>query len=103
MYYVRRDLDTAEQQCTDGAKASGSYPHWVGKSLILLADIYAERGDLSTAQAALESVIDNNADDKDLIKEANDKLAQYKGKSKTKSKLRADNKDDKNLDMEDGN
>jgi tetratricopeptide (TPR) repeat protein len=103
MYYIRRDLDTAEQQCTDGAKASGSYPHWVGKSLILLADIYAERGDLSTAQAALESVIDNNADDKDLIKEANDKLAQYKGKSKTKSKLRADNKDDKNLDMEDGN
>ncbi len=103
MYYIRRDLDTAEQQCTDGAKASGSYPHWVGKSLILLADIYAERNDLATAQVALESVIENNADDKELVKEATDKLAQYKGKSKTKSKLRADDKDSKTLEMEEGN
>jgi tetratricopeptide (TPR) repeat protein len=102
MYYVRRDLDKAEKLCTEAAQASGSYPHWVGKSLILLADVYAERNDLSTAQAALESVIENNPDDKDLVKEATEKLEQYKGKSKTKSKLRASG-DDSKLEMQDGN
>jgi hypothetical protein len=102
MYYVRRDLDKAEKLCTESAQSSGSYPHWVGKSLILLADVYAERNDLSTAQAALESVIENNADDKELVKEAQEKLDQYKGKSKTKSKLRASG-DDGKLDLDEGN
>lgn len=103
MYYMRRDLDTAEKLCTDGAKASGGYPSWVARSIILLADIYAERNDLSTAQAALESVIENYADDKEIVKEAQDKLDQYKGKSKTKSKLKRDDKDSNTLDMDEGN
>ncbi|MFZ4544884.1 MAG: tetratricopeptide repeat protein, partial [Saprospiraceae bacterium] len=103
MYYLRRDLDLAEQLCTDGAKASGSYPLWVAKSLILIADIYAERNDFSTAQAALESVIDNYKDDKELVKEASEKLEQYKEKSQIKSKLKVDPKDKNTLDMEEGN
>lgn len=104
MYYIRRDLTTAEQQCQDAAKASASYSFWVGKCVILLADIYAERNDLSTAQAALESVIENNPDDKELVAEAQSKLDQYKGKSKTSSKLRADDKKTNGLlDMDDNN
>lgn len=102
MYYIRRDLETAENQCLESAKSSAAYTYWVGKSVILLADVYAERNDLSSAQAALESVIENNPDDKELVAEAKSKLEQYKGKSKTNSKLRSDDKKTNGLlDMDD--
>lgn len=103
MYYERRDLELAYNLCMDGAKASGSYPRWVSKSLILVADISVEREDYSTAQAALETMQENYKDDPELLKEATEKLEQIKVKSQSKSKLINEDKDKKTMDMDEGN
>lgn len=103
MYYIRRDLEQADKWANDAMQNAGSYEVWGAKSLILIADVYAERNDFITAQAALESVIENYADQKTEVQEAKEKLEQYKNKSKTKSKLRSDSKDNKQLDMDEGN
>ena len=100
IYYVRRDLDQAETRCQAANQESGGYPFWVAKSVMLLSDVYAERGDNSTAQAILEGLLDNYSDDKDLVAEAKGKLDVLKGKSKQKSKLIDGKKDNGKLELD---
>jgi len=87
IYFIRKDLETAEQLAQESMEANGEYPYWVAKSLILTADILTEKGDYFNAKAALEAVIENFQDDQEILDEANNKLAAVKKKDKSGNNL----------------
>jgi len=74
IHYKRRELDTAQQITLNANKESSAYPYWVAKSVMLLSDILAEKGDLYNARAALEALLENYDGDQELIAEAKAKL-----------------------------
>lgn len=74
IFYDRGELEIAETQCLETTKRSANYPLWVSKSLILLSDIYSNKGDKINAKAALEALIENYKDDPKIIEEAEQKL-----------------------------
>jgi TolA-binding protein len=100
IHYLRRDLEKAKEQCLENNNESSGYPYWVGKSLLLLSDVFAEQGDLFSARTVLEALIENyeNQTD-DIIPTAKQKLEALKRQAAGESRL------DKNLDnkfMDDG-
>ncbi|MEO1624181.1 MAG: tetratricopeptide repeat protein [Bacteroidota bacterium] len=99
IYYVRRDLEVAQQLCLNANKESSNYPYWIAKSVILLSDVLAEKGDLFNAQAALESLIENYDEDQELVNIAKAKLAQLKNQESASSRLRVDD-NSTNSDLE---
>ncbi len=88
IHYVRRNLESAKQQCVTNNTENSGYPYWVGKSLILLADVYAEQGDLLSARTVLEALVNNYAiHDDDIIPTAQKKLEIYKKQASSSSRL----------------
>ena len=85
IYYVQRDLDVAQQLCLNANRESAGYNYWIAKSVILLADILAEKGDLFNAQAALEGLIENYDEDQELVNIAKAKLQKLKTQSSNNS------------------
>ncbi len=85
IYYVQRDLDVAQQLCLNANRESAGYNYWIAKSVILLADILAEKGDLFNAQAALEGLIENYDEDEELVNIAKAKLQKLKSQSSNNS------------------
>jgi tetratricopeptide (TPR) repeat protein len=75
IFYLRRNLEEAQRICINANRESAAYPYWVAKSIILLSDILAEKGDLFNARAALDALLNNYTGDQDLIDEARRKLA----------------------------
>jgi len=98
IYYLRKDLESAESLAQEAMEANGEYPYWVAKSLILTADILTEKGDTFNAKAALEAVIENFQEDKEITDEANRKLAAIKKKEGSGSK--ANKNKDKDLELD---
>ncbi len=100
IYYVQRDLDIAQQLCLNANKESAGYNYWIAKSVILLADILAEKGDLFNAQAALEGLIENYDEDQELVSIAKAKLEQLKSRAAASNRLIDDSGDDSSFEME---
>ncbi|MCC6723304.1 MAG: tetratricopeptide repeat protein [Saprospiraceae bacterium] len=75
IHYQKRDLEKAKKRCLDNNNDNSNYPYWVGKSLLLLSDVFAEQDDLFSAKTVLEALIENY-DDKtdDIIPTAKKKL-----------------------------
>lgn len=67
IHYKNRDLEAAKKRCLDNNQDNSGYPFWVGKSLLLLSDVFAEQGDLFSARVVLESLIENYANPSDEI------------------------------------
>lgn len=101
--YVQRDLETAKQMCINANKESSNYPYWVAKSIILLSDIFAEQGDLFSAKAALEALIENYEGDAELIATAKAKLQKLEQQSAAESRLDRDNGNTNFLIEDNGN
>jgi tetratricopeptide (TPR) repeat protein len=101
IYYLKRDLETAQQITINSNKESSAYPYWVAKSVILLSDILTEKGDLYNARAALEALLDNYKDDAELINEARTKLARINQQLNQSSRLSNDT-DTKRLELDKG-
>jgi tetratricopeptide (TPR) repeat protein len=80
IYYMRRDLAVAMKMAEASSQENGSFPYWVAKSVMLQADIYSEKGDLSNARLTLEALLDNYDEDKDIVNEAKAKLEALKKK-----------------------
>lgn len=76
IYYLKRDLERAQEVAIDANKESSAYPYWVANSIILLSDILSEKGELYSAQAALEALLENYNEDQDLVNIARTKLDQ---------------------------
>jgi tetratricopeptide (TPR) repeat protein len=87
IYYQRRNLDTAQEIALNANKESSAYPYWVAKSVILLSDILAEKGDLYNARAALEALLENYDGDAQLIAEARTKLQRLNQQIMNSSRL----------------
>ncbi len=100
IYYVKRDLEIAQKLCLNANRESGNYPYWVAKSVLLLADILAEKGDLFNAQAALESLLENYDEDEEIVSTARAKLEAIKAQSASTSRLTTDTDVDDDLEMD---
>jgi len=91
--YERRQLDKAQEQALDFNTLYPDYIDWYAQSIILLADIFAEKGDLFNAKASLESVIDNYEGDQDIINTAKAKLKKVKELEAKNSRIGDDGDD----------
>ncbi|MDC0231327.1 tetratricopeptide repeat protein [Aureispira] len=74
IFYQKRELDEALDICFKNNKEIPGHPYWLVKSFILLADIYAEKGNLFQSKATLQSIVDNYDGDQDLLDEAKRKI-----------------------------
>ena len=84
--YKKRNLDIALDKA-DKASQNNAFVFWAAKSVILQADIYAEKNDLFSARAALESVIEGVKEFPEIQTEAKAKLANLEKKEGQKSRL----------------
>jgi TolA-binding protein len=88
IYYQQRNLDKAKDQCLKNNNESASYPYWVGKSLLLLSDVFAEQNDLFSARTVLEALIENYSNKTDeIIPTARQKLQLINQQSAGKNRL----------------
>ncbi len=101
IYYLKRNLDKAQELCINANRESSGYPYWVAKSVILLSDILAEKGDLYNARAALEALLDNYREDAELVRTAQTKLNQINQQISRGSRLTTDPRTNNLLEMED--
>ncbi|MBK8653325.1 MAG: tetratricopeptide repeat protein [Haliscomenobacter sp.] len=76
IYYQRRDLNKAQELCLKANQESSAYPYWVANSVLLLADVMAEKGDLYNARAVLEALLENYNEDQELVNKAKTRLGQ---------------------------
>ena len=74
LQYEAKEYDKALESAFDVINNMGSYDYWVARSFILLADAYAGKGDDFQAKSTLESVIENYADEDDVIPSAKERL-----------------------------
>ena len=72
--YVQRDLPRAREMALTANRESSGYPYWVAKTVILLADILKDQGELLNSRAALEALLENYQDDQAIVTEARQKL-----------------------------
>ena len=104
IYYLRRDLETAQELLINANKESSAYPYWVAKSVILLSDVLAEKGDLYNARAALEALLENYNEDPELVATAQNKLNQLNTQINQGSRLAPDiNRNTLEMENETGN
>ena len=101
IYYQQRELEVAQQIALNANAESSDYPYWVAKSVILLADILSEKGDLFNAQAVLEGLIETYDGDQELLNIAKAKLAQLKQREASTSRLITTPLDDTTLELDD--
>jgi len=88
IYYQQRNLDKAKQQCLSNNNDNSGYSYWVGKSLLLLADVFSEQGDLFSAKTVLEALIENyETKNDDILPAARQKLATLNQKAAGSSRL----------------
>ncbi len=74
IYYLIGNKKQAEKDCNDYLDKFPSYEYYLGKTFILLSDIYKEDNKLLQAKATLQSLLDNYSQDDDVKKEAQQKL-----------------------------
>lgn len=99
IHYLNRDLEKAKKRCLDNNNDSSNYPYWVGKSLLLLSDVFAEQGDLFSARTVLEALISNYENKTDeIIPTARQKLDALNKQAAGSSRI-----DNSNDFMDDGN
>lgn len=103
IYYLKRNLEKAQEITINANKESSAYPYWVAKSVILLSDILAEKGDLYNARAALEALLENYNEDAELVKQAQTKLNQLNQQIQKGSRLMPNSPTNNLLEFEQDN
>ena len=85
-WFAVNKLSDAEKAAFETINKSGSYDFWVGKSYILLGDIYFKQKDYFNAKATYQSII-NNTINNDLKTEAQAKLNKVVDEESNNSKV----------------
>jgi len=81
IYYRLNNKDKSEEEIMDFIEKGTQYQFWLGKSFLLLADIYIDKGDDFQAKHTLRSVVENYGPDNDGVKErASQKLVEIEAK-----------------------
>ncbi len=101
IYYLQRNLEKASEVAFQNNKQLGNHHDWLARNFILIADIYAEQGNLDAAKGTLESLLKNYNGDPEIVKEAKTKLENIKKAKSSNSRLRL-NDDNGELEMIDG-
>jgi TolA-binding protein len=101
LYYTQNKKDLAEKEIFDFIDKNTPHQYWLGKSFLLLSDIYLDKKDEFQAQQTLQSILDYYENQTDGIraeaKEKKEKLTVKNAKSQTKEnqqdlELNIDNK-----------
>ncbi|HMX38814.1 MAG TPA: tetratricopeptide repeat protein [Saprospiraceae bacterium] len=79
--YKQRKYDQAEELIGDANKASAGYDDWIARNLILLSDVYVEKGDKNSASAALEALLENYHGDPAIVSQARQRYEKLNGKT----------------------
>ena len=74
MYYLKANKKQAEKECNDYLDKFPSYEYYLGKTFILLSDIYKDDKKLLQAKATLQGLLDNYSQEDDVKAEAQQKL-----------------------------
>ncbi len=100
--YQRRNLERATELLREASRANSSYPYWMAKCVILLSDVYSEKGDFFRAKATLEALLANYNEDQELVREAQKKLEILRKKESSNNRIL---KEDQNslLELDEGN
>lgn len=67
IYYSKKNLDNAEKEIFDFVEKNTPFQYWLGKSFILLGDIYVDKKDNFQAKQTYQSIIDNYSVKNDSI------------------------------------
>ncbi len=83
IYYRKNQKKQTEEEIMDFISKGTPFQFWLGKSFLLLADVYLDRGDDFQAKHTLRSVVENYGADNDGVKaEASRKLTAIEAKEK---------------------
>ena len=75
IYYKNNSREKAEKEIIDFVEKGTPYTFWLGKSFLLLANIYQDKGDQFQAKHTLKSLAENyNVENDGIIEEANKRL-----------------------------
>src|SRR5690606_24879646 len=74
LQYEDKEYDKAQESAFDVIENMGSQDYWVARSFILLADVYAGKGDAFQAKSTLESVVENYEGEDDIIPAAKERV-----------------------------
>src|SRR6202008_3995214 len=75
IYYIKGNKKQSEKECNEYLDKFPSYQYYLGKTFILLSDIYTDDKRILQAKATLQSLLDNYTEDDDVRAEAKQKLA----------------------------
>lgn len=95
--YIQRDLPRARDMALQANRESSGYPYWVAKTVILLADILKDQGEIYNARAALEALLENYNEDQTVIAEAREKLVLVQNEIDRQSRIGSPNGTNSNL------
>ncbi len=91
IYYRQKNLQKSEDEIIDFISKNTPYQYWLGKSFLLLADIYLSKNDQFQAKHTLKSLYENYNDDDDGIKaEAAKKLLVIENEEKSEQQKAID-------------
>lgn len=91
IYFHQKEMKKSEDEITDFISKNTPYQYWLGKSFLLLADIYLSKNDQFQAKHTLKSLYENYNDDDDGIKaEAAKKLLVIENEEKSEQQKAID-------------
>lgn len=83
LYYRLNEFDKAEKQVNEFIDMNSPHHYWLGKSFILLSEIYLKKDDVFQARYTLQSIVDNyGVKDDGILESAKAKLALILDKEK---------------------
>ncbi len=92
IYYRQKELQKSEDEISDFISKNTPYQYWLGKSFLLLADIYLSKEDQFQAKHTLKSLYENYNVENDGIKaDALKKLTIIENNEKTEQQKAIDN------------
>ncbi len=97
IYYLQRNLEKAKEVAISAQRKSSGHPFWVARSVLLLTDVFVDQGDLLSARAVAEGLVENYRGNEKLEAEAKKKLAEVTRAMDAASKVRPT--DDGKLDL----
>jgi tetratricopeptide (TPR) repeat protein len=91
IYFLKKNYKQSEKECMEYTDAFPSYEYYLGKTYLLLADIYINNNNLLQAKATLQSLLDNYTTQDDVRSEGEEKLAEVQAKEMDNSNLKLNN------------
>jgi tetratricopeptide (TPR) repeat protein len=88
IYYTTGNKKQSEKESNEYLDKFPSYEYYLGKTFILLSDMYADDNKLLQAKATLQSLLDNYSQDDDVRAEAKEKLEKIMQQEMDNSKLK---------------